>query len=906
MLLLFGSRDLSAALTEGLRVTDSLLQSGNLARSLTESVRVADQPVQRAFDNDLVAVLTESVKPRDQGQGVTRLTGAIRVTDGPIIAVRSAAGGALSVLLTESVRAADADNSWAELTYPEGVRVTETITAVRLNYGGGLAREDVRVRDLITAERVGAGAPTAGLTHAISIARHGRTRFHLVRLPFVVAAWGLGQLIDTRVRSLVFDRNHGTWEGAGTLTRGVPMRTIPEGEMGATLDGNVWVRVPNDGDGFVVPGDAAGRTLSLANGDADIVALIVCTRNDSVLRPIAQKQNTNSAGSGWHLAMQNGQLRGFGKVGATTMFSVACTYPIGDNLEHWVQLHVDTVAGFAHLIIDGVDLAQEHFVGEFGLTAADMLIGAFNDLPAGGGFIGTIALVALARQGDPTICATLDQARVWDDITVDVRVESSPVIAEHGRRDPQPLTRIAGPGTFACILDNALNAAGLEGRYTPDHANVLPGFEEGIPIKWEVTDASTGLTHTFFRGEIAEIEVEPGRAKQHRVEVRAETWLARTMRWRVGPLPVQLAIRSDNAVRWVVDQAGRPPLAVTFAVGDATFPVTFDLLEARTPIYAELGRLALNEGGLLYEHPDGTLVFESQTQRYLHLTTDATWTEYDLETLDARRAADAVINSMPTTITPVEVGDSATAVLASMSNRLLVVPGASVVVELTYRDEAQPDARVGGTELVTPVPVTDYTMSAEEDGGGTDLTGFAVVAAPAATQGGTSVKLTFTNTHPTLAGYVQTQIRGRALKRFDSQTFPFQHDESIFERDLREQPLTLDYQTNVEQAESFVRQVLALRRAPFMAPRQATRRGVDAATQADLLTRRIGDVVALQEPVTGLLGTERTFIEGIGRTFGRENTLVGVYSLDRGPAAQSFAVLDEVGFAELDETAVLA
>jgi len=749
---------------------------------------------------------------------------------------------------------------------------------------------------------------SGGVTHAISIARHGRARAHLIRLSYVVAAYAFGETIQSRARCLVFDRNHGTWEGTGAV-RGVSMTSIPECELGVTLDGNARIRVPHDGAGFVMPGDSGGRTLSLAFGDFDIPVLIRCTHNDGTLRPIVQKQETNSAGNGFHFAMQNGQLRGFARAGGVTLFNFGRDYPITDGLEHWVQLHADTANGIAKILIDGVPSgADEAFSGELDINGGDLIFGMFADLVPDSGFKGTLSLVGLAREGDPTISATLEQARQWEDITIDTRVESTPIVAEHGSQDPSPLMRAAGPGSLSLVLDNSpLNSAELQGLYTPGHVNALAGFEEGAPIKWVVTDNDEYSTeYVFFRGFISEIEPEPGLGREQRVSVLAETWLTQAMRWRVKQLPIQINIRSDNALRYVLDQCERPPFALDLAIGDNTFPLVFDDLDAQTAIYSEVARIALNEGGRLYERPDGTVVFESQTERYLKLTADAAWTQYELEELEARRAAASVINSMPTTITPVRIGPSTTDELASMSGRIEIPPGGTVAVELDYRDPDQPDAPIGGTDLTSPVATTDYTMFANEDGTGDDLTSFAEVSAPTADQGGSGAKLTIQNSHTLFSGWFLTRLRGRTLKRFDDQTFPFRDEESILARDLRETPLRLDYQTNAEAAESFVRQVLALRRAPFMAPRRATRRSVSPEIEIDILQRTIGDVVTLQESMTALAGTERSFIEGMQRIAGGDGTLVAVYALNRGPAAQSFMILDEPDFAELDDTTVLA
>lgn len=435
----------------------------------------------------------------------------------------------------------------------------------------------------------------------------------------------------------------------------------------------------------------------------------------------------------------------------------------------------------------------------------------------------------------------------------------------------------------------------------------MVGFEEGNPIRWIVYDGD-GVPHVRFRGFISEIEPVPGLARSHLTHVVAETWLARAMRLRVGLLPVQVSLRTDDALRYLLDQADRPPVAIDFAVADSTFPIVFDDLDAATPIYQEAARLTLNEGGRLLERVDGTLVFESRSARYLTLTPVAAWTEFELQDLDAKRSRVDVINAVPTTIRPSKAGAVTTDELASMPARIAIPPGASMTFELSYSDPSQPVAKVGGVDLVTPVAVTDYTMFEAEDGTGLNLTAFASVSLPDATRGGTSAQVAVLNTHHVLVGYFVTRLRGRKLTRFGERTHDFRDDESINRHDRRELPLTLDYQSSLDEAEAIARQIIALRKEPFMAPRTAIRRGMDDGMIADILDRDMGDLVSVQESVAALDGSERTFIDGVEFTAGAldQLPLLASYTINRAPAARSFWILDEPGFAELDETMVFA
>jgi hypothetical protein len=574
-----------------------------------------------------------------------------------------------------------------------------------------------------------------------------------------------------------------------------------------------------------------------------------------------------------------------------------------------VQLHISVANGFARLIVDGVPLgADEPFSGELEINGGDCLIGMFNDVVPGDGFIGRVAMVAMSREGNPDICADLHRTRTWHDITKDVRVDTAPAQAKHGTWDQSPLAFTAAPGLMMFSLDNSnLNDAGKQGGFTPGHANCLPGFKEGIPIKWDIRD-DAGALHPQFRGFIESIDIETGTARGQRVELLAATWFKRAMEAWVRQLPVQVNLRSDDALRWVMDQCERPPMAVDLAVGESTFPIVFDDIDPEEFVYTVMARVTVNEGGRLYERLDGTVAYEARPTRFLKITPDAVWSQYELEALDAKRAKEQVVNLARVSYRPARVGATATTELASMSQRVEVPPNRSlpVTVELTYRDPTQPSAEVGGMDIQTPVANTDYTMNTQADGQGDDITAFAEVSMPDAVRGGSSVKVTVRNTHHVFVGYFMTRIRGRDLKRFDEQQFEVRDDASIFQNDPKPLGIAFDYQTNEDEAKAIAGQVVALRKEPFMAPRIATRRNIDPDILEDMLVREMGDMVSLSEDMSGLDGSQRTFIDGRELIAGGpDGELVATYAVTRAPAAQSFWILEEEGYSELDETTVL-
>lgn len=744
------------------------------------------------------------------------------------------------------------------------------------------------------------------MNHKVEIGRFGRFRDRMVSVADIVAVHTLQEMYSPRAKSLIFDRNHGAWEGTGT-TRGVSIDVVLEGELGATFDGNGRVRVPNDGDGFLMDGDGAARTLSLGDGHADLFGVIRTTHNSATLRCLVHKQDGGaSTGNGIRVAYQNGQLRGYMKRAGSVIVDFARDLPMDGRWHVW-QLHMSGLGNRARLILDGYQLGAEVTCSaEPPLTSGDYCIGGFSDLS--GGFIGSLGLIGCSRAGNPDICAALTACLTRTPITVDIRTETSPLDARHGFVDDATDQAVAPPGVMGFVLDNSpLNADGLQGRYTVGHENSLTGLKEGNPVLWTVTD-DDGVDHVRFVGFVSDMEPEPGLARMQQVPVECETWMARAMRATVRQLPVCANIRSDDALRYIIDQVDRPPRAIDFAVGDSTFPFVFDDVQPGVKVYDLLARVVRNEGGLLYEQPDGTLVFESRTQRYIPGSPAAFWNDTNLEDLIANRGTRDLVNVIPYTITPRRVGAVTTDVLASMPDRIMVTRGdAPTQIELTYRDPDNPTAAIAGTEVTVPVATTDYTATADEDGGGGDRTSSATITAPAEDIGATSIKLTIENTGSSQPIWVKVhQVRGRKLQRLDDRTVEVRDDASVFENDEMPDPLRFEYQTNQEEAGAIAGQRLALRSQPYMAPRVAYRRGADDEMQQDIVERVLGEEVSIAESMTGLDGSQRMFIQGVEVSVGSDGVLKADYHVTRAQAAIGFFILDEVGHAELDDTTVLA
>lgn len=718
--------------------------------------------------------------------------------------------------------------------------------------------------------------------------RFGSVRDVLIRQDHIVGAWSLQETADERAKCLVHDRNHGTWGGTGTV-RGVPLTSIPGSELGATFDGNGFVNVANDGFGFLLPGDSGDRTLSLDAGRGDLLWFMRTTHTGATLRLIAGKQDVNSAGNGYHVAIQNGQVRAFLKVAGSVVFDFGRDFPT-DDAEHVYHLCFQPNNNFVRLTCDGWPMGVDEACSvEPALTSGAFRIAQFLD--GAGGFIGTLGLIAIGREGNLDLGKEVHRCRTWTPLTPDIRIDVAPVEVTGGSTDPW--ADVSSPVTLTFALDNSeLNDAQTRGYYTPEAEHALPGWVEEIPIRYRVID-DDGVEHVRFRGVIDEIEVTAGSARDQSVKVTCVSWFAHAMQAAVRQLRLQTNCPSGEAIRRVIDQSVHPPPALDIEAGDTTFPVVFDDVAPETKLYQLLATVTRNEGGRLYERADGTVVFEAALSRYLDVTPVAIWAETDLEDMDATRGRQAIRNAATITITPRRLGATDTEVLATMTARVPIEPGQTLPLDLPYRDPSQQSAAVAGVDVHLPVATTDYTMTDSADGG-VDLTAFAIVTPSNVDLSGSGASLRVENTHPTKRGYFLSQVRGRKVDTFQAQKLPGIRDEESIRR-FHEQvlPFDFEYQSNPDEALGIARRAIALRRVPTKMPPRAVRRGIDPETDRDILTRDVGDLVSISEPMSDLDGTERIFIQGYRITEGADNSILAEYTLSRAQAGQNFFIVGD-------------
>lgn len=730
--------------------------------------------------------------------------------------------------------------------------------------------------------------------------RPGDSYLHtLVQEQFTVLVWPLAETASTIATDRTTNGRHGTYVGTG-FTRGVSI-PFPDAILGVTFTGNQYIQTPDDS------AEGPGQyNLSLAGGSIDISCILATTHNSGTVRAIVQKQETNSSGNGYHVALQNGKIRFFLRVGGSTIFNFTRGLPstdavLSDGVARIVHCFHDPASGDASIRIDGVvsGAVVTGATTEPALTTAALRVGMFANGVAGdgSGFIGTLAMVALGREGHTELAANLQATRTWLNITSAVRAAGGDVRWRRGITGHSPIDLVAGAGTLSLTLNN-LNPLG---RFSPGHANCLTGWGIGVPIRVSIDGT------VQFTGTVKSIRPSPGLFGDRAVSVTAVDWLHDALAQDLSGLGTQIDTASHTLFALVVDRASRPPHAVSFAPGGQTFPFAIDSSAQGAPLLQELVRIQVSEHAYAYLRGDGTLVKEVRGSRQLDTALAATF-DNTMQGLDVAFDVDDIKNVVRITVFPRELGSTTDTELFASTSRQSIDPLSEITIEGAYRDPAQRAAQVGGTEETLIATLWD----AEE--GGADISAqLRTVFSPQ----GSGFKVIAANDSPLAVGWLELQVEGRIIRHFEPQTVQEPaREESVSIRKFNRRPLEVNqpYQTSTEVAQDVARFILSQLPAQLAVPRALTihsGRSATLATQA--ITRDVGDKIGILEAVTAV-STENPvapdaprgyYIQSVDKSLllGREPHLLATFGLAPSPAASVPPwILGEVGFSELGET----
>jgi hypothetical protein len=372
----------------------------------------------------------------------------------------------------------------------------------------------------------------------------------------------------------------------------------------------------------------------------------------------------------------------------------------------------------------------------------------------------------------------------WTEVSEDVLLDSPGVSLQYGIAGTGPLDLVASIGTMKFSLNNSEdNSAGKLGFYSPRHSNCRPGFQLGIRVRYSDLIPGSSDGYGKFIGRLQDIEPMPGRYRDRKTTCIAADWFNEAAITKYNA-PTQINQRTDQILSTILALVPRQPDSTSFDVADSTFPYALDNGPVeRSTVITEIQRLCQSEYGRCYMKGGlnlwGKLRFEKRTARL----TPSPIASFDgtMQDLDSGGSASKIKNKAKVTAHPRRVDGAATTVLFAKpsQNNPLVAPLATIRISGKYVDPGNPNARVGGTDMVAPVATTDYLMNANADGSGADRTAnFTVTAGPP--YGANQADFVITNTHATLPGYVtKLQIRGRGLYDYDPLEAEEKNQESI-------------------------------------------------------------------------------------------------------------------------------
>ncbi len=479
----------------------------------------------------------------------------------------------------------------------------------------------------------------------------------------------------------------------------------------------------------------------------------------------------------------------------------------------------------------------------------------------------------------------------WTDITEDVLGQPSAQGGIFGNSDAD---RVAGVGTLKFELDNSeANTAGLRGYYSPGHENCRAGFKSGLPVR--MVYKMEGMADTpKWRGTVAPggIQVISGLFGSRRVQVTCYDWLYQANIHRLKLMAYTTDKRGDEALALILANMPVQPASTLFDTGVYTFTSVFDTVREYTTAMNEFQKICMSERGYLYlRHnrvSDEQLVFEAYGHRDEITALSAVaapWDECGFlldedgeEVLDEDGVEilidDYVDLDISSSFTDMEVVHG-----ANLANRVnyTVYPketfagtlcktqarielGAGETksgIKLTYRDQDAGGTKVSAAAVTALSSGTDYIMTANQDGSGTDLTSDLAVSYTAGVEG---IEFEITNNGAT-KGYVYLQARGTGVRIYDKVTKSISNPASELAYGTIELSIDAPYQEDPLAADVFSLTVLAGVMEPCSEMRKVVLMTSTNMLKSLFLGADIGDKVYLTEQMSGV--NEAYFIQGM-------------------------------------------
>lgn len=195
------------------------------------------------------------------------------------------------------------------------------------------------------------------------------------------------------------------------------------------------------------------------------------------------------------------------------------------------------------------------------------------------------------------------------------------------------------------------------------------------------------------------------------------------------------------------------------------------------------------------------------------------------------RVGDDIINHVEINYEPRVIG-GAGSVLYTQTSAASLAPGQGRTFVAHYRDLDVQSARVGGMDMIDPIPTIDYTANSAQDGSGTDLTASLGVAIRF--DGGSAEVTLFNNA--TIPLYVtHFQLRGTPITSFQRETATASDGQSIADYGLHKRVLNINFLGYNEQAQIYAQALLGRFKTPIGRVERVTLRNATLLDQPSLM-----------------------------------------------------------------------
>ncbi len=330
---------------------------------------------------------------------------------------------------------------------------------------------------------------------------------------------------------------------------------------------------------------------------------------------------------------------------------------------------------------------------------------------------------------------------VWSNISADL-VAAEGLRIDYGIQGNGPLDSVAGTGMLEFTLRNdAGNAGGTQGWYSPLHASVRAGWNYDVPVRVIFT---YGTDRTKFYGKLRVITPDAGAYRRQRVSVVAYDLMRDLAEADIREVDLQVNKSEDELVEAVLAAlpADSQPVATDLDAGVDLVPYAFHDVGDAEKALSLMKKVAVSSLAFLAMTGSGTLIMRNRQSRALG--TSAFTFANTMHGLAVPSSLDQTYDAVRATTHPKTIDPAATTVLYALTGTPpSVAAGATLVLWGAYRSSDDATRLIGGLTVVDPlVSGTDYAGNAAADGSGADLTtDLAVTIDPFAT----TCKFTITN-----------------------------------------------------------------------------------------------------------------------------------------------------------------